>query len=349
VSQAASRGIQSGHNEGEGASSTVDSDRAFDLKAVYAPICRDLESVETILRKELSSQTPFVDQLLEHSWLLGGKRIRPAFLLLSAACCGKVEQPHFQMAAALEMIHTATLIHDDILDEAKTRRHQATANSLWGNKISVLLGDYLFTHAFHVASLAESTQALRLLAQASNRVCEGEMRQNNWQGDFDLSEESYLRMISEKTAELCQVGCRLGALLSGAESELVESFATYGRNLGVAFQIIDDVLDVVGQPDEVGKTLGTDLVNQKPTLPVIHCLEHLGNESRAELRKILVDPTATTEVIIPFLAKTQSLDYARGVARDHAQSAMDFTDLLDANEYSASLRLLAEFVLQRTH
>jgi octaprenyl-diphosphate synthase len=252
VSQTASRTMQTKDASGVGNPSKVSQAISFDLQDVYAPVADELQSVESLLRDALQSDTPFVDQLLEHSWLLGGKRIRPVLLLLSAASCGNVSQPHLQMAAALEMIHTATLVHDDVLDEAETRRHRATANSTWGNKISVLLGDYLFTHSFHVASLAGSSEALRLLAQASNRVCEGEMRQNGWQGDFDLTEESYLQMITEKTAELCGVGCKLGAFLSGADAEIVEQFETYGRNLGVAFQIIDDVLDIVGQPEQVG-------------------------------------------------------------------------------------------------
>ena len=152
MSQAASRGIRPNQGDRTATTSTVVNSRSADVKSVYAPIQAELDSVELILQTELRSETPFVDQLLEHSWLLGGKRIRPAFLLLSAACCGGIAEPHLQMAAALEMIHTATLVHDDILDEAKTRRHRATANATWGNKISVLLGDYLFTHSFHLAS-----------------------------------------------------------------------------------------------------------------------------------------------------------------------------------------------------
>ena len=238
----------------------------------------------------MRSETPFVDQLLEHSWLLGGKRIRPVFLLLSGSAVGQLTAAHYQLAAALEMIHTATLVHDDILDEADTRRHRPTANSVWGAKQSVLLGDYLFTHSFDVAAKGGSCEALQMLAQASNRVCEGEMRQNAWQGDFNLSQQDYLRMITEKTAELCGVGCRIGAFLSGAPGEVVDQFEAYGRNLGVAFQIIDDVLDIVGQHDQMGKTLGTDLLNQKPTLPVIHCLENL--------------PAGRTEELIRFLQES---------------------------------------------
>ena len=349
MSQAASRGIQTGDANSDGTPAPVTAASSVELREVYAPVAEKLQSVESLLRDALQSDTPFVDQLLQHSWMLGGKRIRPVLLLLSAASCGDVGQPHFQLAAALEMIHTATLVHDDVLDEARIRRHRATANSTWGNKISVLLGDYLFSHAFQLASRAGSTEALGLLAQASNRVCEGEMRQNSWRGDFDLSEESYLQMITEKTAELCGVGCRLGAMLSGAESGLVDQFERYGRNLGVAFQIIDDVLDIVGRQEEVGKTLGTDLVNQKPTLPIIHCLARSSIEERNELKKRLIDPDSTSDDVLPFLSRTESIQYARRVAHDHANCAIQFAESLETNESSVALRNLAAFVLERSH
>ena len=315
---------------------------------VYAPIAAELKQVEKILQTELRSDTPFVDQLLEHSWLLGGKRIRPVFLLLSGSAVGELTPAHFQLAAALEMIHTATLVHDDILDQADTRRHRPTANSIWGAKQSVLLGDYLFTHSFDVAAKGGSCEALQMLAQASNRVCEGEMRQNAWQGDFELSEQDYLRMITEKTAELCGVGCRIGALLSGASQDVIDQFEAYGRNLGVAFQIIDDVLDIVGQDDEMGKTLGTDLVNQKPTLPVIHCLENSTEDKRAELIKFLQNPGSTAQQLQAHLAKTDSLEYARLRARQHAQAAIDFASSLELSDYSRALICLADFVQQRS-
>ncbi len=317
---------------------SVNGSRSHDLQAVYRPIEKELRGVEVILRNEFQNETPFVHQLLEHSWLMGGKRIRPVFLLLSAASCGQISQSHLQLAAALEMIHTATLVHDDVLDEAKIRRHRATANSEWGNKVSVLLGDYLFTNAFHVASLAGSADALRMLAQASNRVCEGEMRQNAWQGNFDLSESNYLQMITEKTAELCGVGCRIGAFLSEAADDLVDQFESYGRRLGVAFQIIDDVLDIVGDQNRVGKTLGTDIANQKPTLPIIHCLENSNAEQRSCLQTILVDRASTSSDVLPHLLRTESIDYARGVAQKHARLATTFAETLPENEYSLALR-----------
>ncbi len=319
------------------------------LESVYEPIRNEMGAVESILRNELSNEVPFVDELLKHSWLLGGKRIRPAFLLLCGASCGTTSKAHLQIAAALEMIHTATLIHDDILDEALTRRHRATANSTWGNKVSVLLGDYLFTHSFHVASLSESCEALRMLAVASNRVCEGEMRQNAWQGKFDLTESDYLQMITEKTAELCGVSCRLGAYVSGASEKQCENFESYGRSLGVAFQVIDDVLDLVGKPNQVGKTLGTDLVNQKPTLPVIHCLQNMAPSSQEQFKAILADSASTCESLMPFLDNTDSICYARSVAENHAKGAMEFAESLPSSPASNSLGDLAKFVLSRSH
>ncbi|MEL7500124.1 MAG: polyprenyl synthetase family protein [Planctomycetota bacterium] len=323
------------------------------LHAVYAPIMSELRKVETILQSELNNDTPLVDELLNHSRLLGGKRIRPVFLLLSAACTGGISERHLKMSAALEMIHTATLIHDDLLDNAHTRRHRPTANATWGAKQTVLLGDYLFTHSFYLASLAGSAEALKMLAQASNLVCEGEMRQNAYQGNFELDEPTYIKLIADKTAELCGVGCRLGAFLNDASDEEIRQHYTYGRNLGISFQIIDDVLDIVGSPDNVGKTLGTDLINQKPTLPVIHAIATRTGQAKTELKEFLQLPVkdvkAANSRLIHYLNETDSIEYARGQARAHAESAIQFAESLHQSEYSQALVFLANFVLSRTH
>ena len=358
MSQAPISGIRTSNNPGEQSTSqtsnadaiaAVNVTQPVTLNDVYEPIRNELNQVQEILKSELRSDTPFVDSLLEHSWLMGGKRIRPVFLLLSAASCGEIQQSHFQMAAALEMIHTATLVHDDFLDDAKTRRHRETTNAKWGPKISVLLGDYLFTHSFHIASLSGSAEALRMLAQASNRVCEGEMRQNEWQGKFDLTEEQYLRMITEKTAELCGAGCQIGAFLAGADPELVTGFENYGRNLGIAFQIIDDVLDIVGTQEDVGKTLGTDLINQKPTLPVIHCLEHADAGARQEIVEVLTSSDSTSSDLLALLKQSNSIQYSREMAQSHAVAATKFAESLPPSIYAKSLSLLAQFVLARTN
>ena len=322
------------------------------LAALYAPVSAQLAAVESILQTELSSDTPFVDQLLEHSWLLGGKRMRPVLLLLSGMSIAKPENHADRelqlMGAAVEMIHTATLVHDDVLDKADVRRHQPTANAKWDNRVSVLLGDYLFTHAFHVASKSGSAAAMGKLAASSNLVCAGEMKQNFHAGNFEIDQSVYFEIISQKTAELCAAACGIGALLVGGSDTEIEQFESYGRDLGIAFQIIDDVLDLVGTQGSVGKTLGTDLFNAKATLPVIHCLETLPSDERGQFLEVLEAGTDVAKAV-ELLQSTGSIEHARQVAKEHAQKAKAFAQSLPDNEASSALVELAQFILERTH
>src|SRR5206468_475198 len=194
-------------------------------------------------------------------------------LLLTAKACGRVVPAHHTLAAVVEMVHTATLVHDDVLDDATVRRHRPTVNAEWGNQNSILLGDFLFTHAFHLASSVDA-RACAIIGHATNRVCEGELQQNVERGNFDLTEDAYLDIVDGKTAELTSCCCRLGALYSGMDDEAVERLAQYGRYLGLAFQIADDLLDLVGEERAAGKSLGSDLAQQKLTLPLIHMMRH---------------------------------------------------------------------------
>src|SRR5688500_14768128 len=229
------------------------------LQSLYAPIGDELVEVERILKDELRNPHPFVDELVRYGCLLGGKRLRPALLLLTAKSLGSVTKDHLTLAAVVEMIHTATLVHDDVLDEADMRRHLATVNARWDNESSVLLGDYLFTHAFYLASTLDNVIGCRLIGRATNAVCEGELRQKGSRGNFELTEQEYLSIIEGKTAELTAVSCRLGALFAGAADEVALQLDGFGRDLGIAFQIADDLLDVQGQEQSTGKSLGTDL------------------------------------------------------------------------------------------
>lgn len=333
------------------------------LAELYAPVLQSLKQVESILQSNLKSDTPWVDELLEHSWLISGKRMRPVLLLLSGLALQQKNNADLTedslpstlqpMAAAIEMIHTATLVHDDVIDDAKMRRHKPTANSKWDNRISVLLGDYLFTHAFHVGSQSNSVKALAMLASASNKVCAGEMKQNFNAGRFDISTDLYFEIISEKTAELCAVSCAAGALLAGSEEgnldqAIIDRFEQYGRDLGMAFQIIDDVLDLVGDPETVGKTLGTDLVNCKPTLPIIHCLEQLAEDQKSDLLAKISQPTKLPEVI-EILNSTNSVEHARQVARSHIENAAAFANSLGKGSAAKAMLMIAEFVLKRSN
>lgn len=323
------------------------SESAFQL--IYAPIEAELAEVESILRAELRSEHPYVDELVRYGCLLGGKRLRPTLLLLTAKAIGEVTPAHLTLGAVVEMIHTATLVHDDVLDEAETRRHLATVNSRWDTKASVLLGDYLFTHAFYLASTTGSTWACREIGRATNIVCEGELRQKGCRGDFALSEQEYLEIIAAKTAELTACSSRLGAYYAGAAEAAVEKMTQFGRDLGVAFQIIDDVLDLKGDEDTTGKSLGTDLEQQKPTLPIIHALQQSNANEREEKLTRLSTESASREELVPWMEQHGSLEYAFEVARKHAARAVDCLDCLDDGIGTDALRLVAHFVVQRSH
>ncbi len=245
----------------------------------------DLLKVEQIFHNELASPNPYVADIFTHVAHFRGKRLRPMLLLLSASATGPIAESHRVLAAVVEMIHTATLVHDDVLDEAETRRHVATVNTRWNNETSVLFGDYLFTHAFHLASSLETTLACRLIGRATNIVCEGELTQIRERGNLELSEEAYLRIIDGKTAELCAVSCYLGAHYAEAEESVSKSLEQYGRALGIAFQISDDLLDILGSEDETGKSLGTDFKKQKLTLPLIRLLSQTEEPESVRLRE----------------------------------------------------------------
>src|SRR5437588_839213 len=273
----------------------------------YAPIAQDLEQVERILAETLDNPRGCVARLVEHLHNYRGKRLRSALLLLVAQACGRVTPVHHTLAAVVELIHTATLVHDDVLDGAVVRRHVATINAGWGNQTSILLGDFLFTHAFHLASSVDA-QACRLIGEATNRVCEGELQQSSERGNLALSEEEYFDIIDGKTAELTACCCRLGALYSGAAPPVVERLGRYGRWLGLAFQIADDLLDLVGEERTTGKSLGTDVEQQKLTLLLIRLLGQAPAETGRRLQQLLSSPgNHKREALRPYLAASDAL------------------------------------------
>jgi octaprenyl-diphosphate synthase len=319
------------------------------LADLYAPIAAELAEAERIFQVELESRFPFVQHLVDHCADFHGKRLRPALVLLAGRACGLVAPAHCVLAAVVEMIHTATLVHDDILDEAMVRRHAATVNAEWGNETAVLLGDYLFTHAFHLAASLESTRACRWIGQATNRVCEGEMQQVHHRGNLELDEAAYFAIIEGKTAELTAVSCRLGASYAGAPEPTVAALDRYGRELGIAFQIADDVLDLWGDERVTGKSLGTDLEQQKLTLPVIYLLRLVGPESAAEIRGLLAEAQADHRRLLrPHLESTGALDRAWQRARHHVKQALDALDVLPESDAKSVLRVLAQYVLRRS-
>jgi octaprenyl-diphosphate synthase len=279
---------------------------------------------------------------------MGGKRLRPALLLLTAKAVGTVTEEHLVLAAVIEMIHTATLVHDDVLDDAETRRHLATVNSRWDNKTSVLLGDFLFTHAFYLASTLQTTRACRVIGRATNTVCEGEMRQQGSMGDYSLQEDEYLGIISAKTAELCACSCELGAFHAGGSVELAARMSNFGRDLGVAFQITDDVLDLAGDEQVTGKSLGRDLAQQKPTLPIIRLLQCVSSSEKDDVLAILNSNLEDRlPRLRPYLRRYETIAYARDKALEYAARARQQLDALPPSLARDTLSVMAQFSISR--
>jgi octaprenyl-diphosphate synthase len=312
------------------------------------PITADLDQVEHILAEALASPSPGVAELVGHVSRYRGKRVRPALLLLVARACGRVGPAHHLLGAVVEMIHTATLVHDDVLDSACVRRHVPTVNAAWGNQTSILLGDYLFTQAFHLSATLGDAGACRIIGSATNRVCEGELRQGLQRGNLDLTEAEYLDIIDGKTAELLACCGRLGALFSGVAPEVVEATARYGRWLGMAFQIADDLLDLVGEERTAGKSLGTDLEQQKMTLPLIHLLGQAPAALGQRLRQLLGAPGNHKRAALrPYLDEAGALAYAYRRAEEFAGRARDELACLPNSSDRALLESLCERVVRR--
>jgi octaprenyl-diphosphate synthase len=320
------------------------------LDLLYAPVREELAEAEKLFREQLRSDHAFVDELVSYGCLLGGKRLRPALVLLAGKAAGEITREHYTLAAVVEMIHTATLVHDDVLDDAETRRHLATVNARWDNEAAVLLGDFLFTHAFYLASTTGSTTACRLIGQATNHVCEGEIKQKGSRGNLELTEQEYFDIIEGKTAALTECSCRLGAIFAGADEQVVHRLAEYGRLLGMAFQIADDLLDVLGEQGVVGKTLGTDLEKQKPTLPLIHTLNRCTEEERQVIGDLLFG-VCDDRIgrLLPLLEKYDAVEYARQTANRFVDDARRQVIDLPPSPARDTLLAMTEFVVQRSN
>jgi octaprenyl-diphosphate synthase len=319
------------------------------LADLYRPIADDLIRAEELFQAELESDVPFIRALVDHLSHYRGKQLRPALLLLTARACGAVTPAHHTLAAVVEMIHTATLVHDDVLDGADLRRHVPTIHARWGNNASVLLGDLLFTHAFYLTSTTGSADACRLIGEATNRVCAGELRQIGERGNLRLDEDAYYAIIRGKTAELTACCCRLGALFAGASPEVVASLERFGLELGIAFQIADDLLDLVGLETKVGKSLGTDLEQRKLTLPLIRLMQTAQPEAVQQIHQVLISTeNHKREKLAPHLEASDALKYATLRAESHALKARQALQVLPGSESRHILEMLTQRVVHRS-
>lgn len=316
--------------------------------AGYGIIDQPMQQVETRLRQELQSRYEQLAPILRHGALLGGKRMRPALVLLAAQATGRASDAHVTIATVLEMVHTATLVHDDVLDSAQERRHVPTVNAKWDEQTSILLGDYLFAQSFYLSATLDDTRACRWIGEAARKVCEGELRQVHSRDVLDLDEPAYLSIVQGKTAELCSVACRLGAAYAGADEDTVQRLSNYGDALGIAFQIADDFLDLWGDSARTGKTLGTDLLQGKMTLPLIRLLQTSDAAQRETILEILSGPAESRlSRITPLLDASDARSYTQRRAQQFVDTALAAIGHLPASPALTMLKKLARFAIDR--
>ena len=320
------------------------------LKSIYEPIQGEIDRFEETLARELAHDNPFVTQLLKHSTKFQGKRVRPALLLHSAHILGgEVTDVHISLSAVVEMLHTATLVHDDVLDEALIRRQVKTLNNVWGNEASILFGDYLFAKAYTLAAKLHNRDANMILAKTVEEMCVGELWQISTKFNFDMDEDQYCKVIYGKTGSLFATACRLGSVDSVAPAAQVDALANYGACFGTAFQIIDDCLDITGDESEMGKSLGTDLEKGKLTLPVIKLLRDLPSRDRKELQDLIVSKNGADKksVVLKMIRERDILSYCSRRATEFVEDAKSGLRQLPDSLHVEALLSLADFVLDR--
>lgn len=313
-----------------------------------ALIAGDMRGMDSVIARRLKSEVPLVSQVSQYIVAAGGKRLRPALLLLMCGTLGYKGEQRFNLAAVVEFIHTATLLHDDVVDESTLRRGRATANEMFGNPASVLVGDFLYSRAFQMMLDAGDMRIMQTLAEATNVIAEGEVLQLMNMHDASLSEEGYLLVIRSKTAKLFEASARLAALLAHSTPAVEQSCADYGQALGTAFQVIDDVLDYDGDALEMGKNLGDDLREGKATLPLIIAMQR-GSPSECGLIREAIETGGTVHMaqIIEIVQKTGALVATRAAAAAEAQRALEALRILPQNLYSDALKQMASELLER--
>ena len=324
--------------------------RPLDLPAIQALAAPDMAAMDGLIRRRLASDVVLINQVAEYIISAGGKRLRPMLLLLVAGALDHRGADAHQLAAVVEFIHTATLLHDDVVDESDLRRGRSTANAVWGNAASVLVGDFLYSRSFQLMVELDRLEVMRILADTTNTIAEGEVLQLLHVRNPDTDEVAYLRVIERKTAVLFAAATRLGALLAGADAMTCDALHAYGLHLGYAFQIADDVLDYASDADTLGKNLGDDLAEGKATLPLIHAMQHSETSVRGVLRQAIEhgDIEAMPQVLAA-IESCGSLDYSRTCAAQHAARAEAALSILADNEHVAALRGLARYAVSRDH
>ena len=315
-----------------------------------APIAADMRRVDEVIRARLASDVVLVRQVAEYIVAGGGKRLRPAVMLLAAGAAGYSGEARFELATVVEFIHTATLLHDDVVDESRLRRSRPTANAQFGNAASVLVGDFLYSRAFQMMVRVDNMRVMQVLADATNTIAEGEVLQLMNCHDPEVQEARYLKVIRGKTAKLFEAAAQLGAMLGGVAPEIERGLAAYGMHVGTAFQLTDDVLDYSGDSEEIGKSLGDDLAEGKPTLPLIRAMAAGTPQQAALVRRAIIEGgRGEFQQVLDAIEATGALTYARDAARREQDAAQRAIARLPQSVYRDSLLELAAFSVTRRH
>ena len=319
------------------------------LEEIRALVQADLRSVDEVIRERLKSAVPLVDRVAEHIVSGGGKRLRPLLVVLAGRACGYEGRAHIEAAAFIEFIHTATLLHDDVVDGSSLRRGRHTANEVFGNPASVLVGDFVYSRAFQMMASLSSQPVVEIMADATNVIAEGEVLQLMNAHDPETTEQRYLEVIYRKTAKLFEAGAEVAAVLALAQPVVRRALAAYGRHLGTAYQLVDDVLDYRSNPEQRGKNLGDDLAEGKPTLPLIHALKSGSETQRHAIRRAIEQGgLEQLDPVVAAIEATGGLEYAERLACRELEQALDSLGALPDSSYKTGLAALARFAVEHT-
>ena len=320
------------------------------VKQLFAPIAADMHAVDAVIRLRLHSDVALIRTVAEYIVQSGGKRLRPALVLYTAGALGYQGTHHHELAAVVEFIHTATLLHDDVVDESDLRRGNPTANARFSNAAAVFVGDFLYSRAFQMMVRVDSMRVMRVLAEATNVIAEGEVLQMLNCHNADVRIDDYLRVIRYKTAKLFEAAARLGGIVGGADEALEARLAAFGMHLGTAFQLIDDVLDYSADEADTGKHLGDDLAEGKPTLPLIHVMQH-GTAEQAALVRHAIEGGGRDDfaAVLAAIQSSGALEETRRYAEAEAKLAIDAISVLPPSNYKEALLQLSDFAVRRKH
>ncbi len=328
--------------------SEIENRAFFSIEQVRELVCKEFQEVDELIKEQLDSNVPLIGEISQHLLKGGGKRLRPLIVLLVAKAFDNLDQQHISLAAVVEFLHTATLLHDDVVDNSSLRRNQQTANMIWGNAVSVLVGDFIYSRTFQILTNLKNIQVMEILAKAINAIAEGEVLQLVKRHDPNIDEAHYLQVITNKTARLFEAAAEVSTLICKRSPAEQRSIASYGKHLGIAFQMIDDALDFVGSSEELGKNIGDDLAEGKPTLPLIHAMQHASaSKSKIIRESIQAGGLNHLDVVIEAIKEANSLEYVFAQASYQVEQALRSLTCLPDTPSRQGLESIAYFCIHR--